>query len=76
MARNMKILEYENLDLYVKVTNSGYYLTEYKDEASLFSPIDVGLIKIIDKKLFSILVDDYVRFDKGYRKGHLVWREV
>ena len=76
MARNMKILEYENLGLYVKVNNSGYHLTEYKDEATLFSLRDSALIKLIDKKLFNILVDDYLRFDKGYRKGHLVLREV
>lgn len=74
--KKMKILEYENLGLYVKVNNSGYYLTEYKDEATLFSPRDSALIKLIDEKLFNILVDDYLRFDKGYRKGHLIARDV
>lgn len=69
----MTILEYENLGLYVKFTNSGFYLTEYKDDATTFGkPLnDLDLKntrKSIDRQLFGKI--DF------YRKGHLFVREV
>lgn len=68
-----RILEYENLGLFIKFSNAGYSLTEYKDEATTFGkPLnDLDLKntrKWIDKQLFSKI--DF------YRKGHLVVREV
>ena len=69
----MRILEYDNLGLFIKFTNSGFYLTEYKDEATTFGkPLnDLDLKntrKFIDKQLFGEI--DF------YRKGHLVVREM
>ena len=66
-----RILEYENLGLFVKHSNSGYSLTEYKEEATTFGkPVnDLDLKntrRFIDKQLFGKI--DF------YRKGHLVVR--
>ena len=66
-----RILEYENLGLFVKFSNSGYSLTEYEDDATTFGkPMnDLDLKKtrdFIDKQLFGKI--DF------YQKGHLVVR--
>ena len=66
-----RILEYENLGLFVKFSNSGYSLTEYEDDATTFGkPVnDLDLKntrRFIDNQLFGKI--DF------YRKGHLVVR--
>ena len=66
-----RILEYENLGLFVKFSNSGYSLTEYADEASTFgkpmNDLDLkNTRRFIDNQLFGKI--DF------YRKGHLVVR--
>ena len=66
-----RILEYENLDLFVKFSNSGYSLTEYEDEATTFgkpmNDLDLkNTRRFIDNQLFGKI--DF------YRKGHLVVR--
>ena len=68
------ILEYDDLGLFIKHSNSGYSLTEYRDEACTFNEPqnDKGLKNVrrfIDKQLFG-KVDDF------YRKGHLVVRKL
>lgn len=68
----MKILEYENLGLYVGFANSGYFITPNKDDAAEFgTPQNDQDLKNtrrrIDKQLFGNV--DF------YRKGHLVVRE-
>lgn len=67
----MKILEYENLGLFVAHNNSGYSLTEYKDEATTFgkpmNDLDLkNTRRFIDNQLFGKI--DF------YQKGHLVVR--
>ena len=67
----MRILEYENLGLFVKHSNSGYSLTEYKDDATTFgkpmNDLDLkNTRRFIDNQLFGKI--DF------YRKGHLVVR--
>ena len=69
-----RILEYDDLGLYVKFSNSGYSLTEYIDEVCCFNKCKndetlKNTRKFIDKQLFG-KVDDF------YRKGHLRVREV
>ena len=66
-----RILEYENLGLFVKFSNSGYSLTEYKDNATTFGkPVNDLDLKhtreVIDNQLFGKI--DY------YQKGHLIVR--
>lgn len=68
----MRILEYENLGLFIGFSNSGYYITSNKDEAAEFgTPQNDQDLKNsrrrIDKQLFGKV--DF------YRKGHLVVRE-
>lgn len=63
-----RILEYENLGLFIKFSNAGYSLTEYIDEACDFgkpqNDEDLKNTKrVIDKCLFGK--------DTFYRKGHL-----
>ena len=69
----MKILEYENLSLFVRSTNSGYSLTEYRDEA-----LNIGEPQN-DKDLINIRkqIDDQLCIKVPYyEKGHLVIREA
>lgn len=61
----MYVLKYEDMDLYVKHTNSGYCLTEYLDEACLFhSKTADGLLSFIDEKL--------MKTEPFYEKGKLI----
>ena len=67
----MRILEYENLGLFVAHNNSGYYLTEYKDDATTFgkpmNDLDLkNTRRFIDNQLFGKI--DF------YQKGHHVVR--
>jgi hypothetical protein len=68
----MRILEYENLGLFVGFNNSGYYITPHLDEACEFGKPQNDLElketrRRIDKQLFGKV--DF------YRKGHLCVRE-
>ena len=64
----MKILEYDNLGLFVAHNNSGYYLTEYKDEATSFSIKELnGVISFKD-----IIDNQLCNKEPFYEKGHLV----
>lgn len=69
----MRILEYENLGLFVSFNNSGFYITPYLDEACgcgepQNDPELIETRKRIDKQLFGKV--DF------YRKGHLRVREI
>lgn len=69
----MKILEYENLGLFVAHNNSGYYLTEYKDEATTFSGKELEPTKISFK---NIIDNQLCNKEPFYEKGHLVTVEI
>ena len=69
----MRILEYENLGLYISYSNSGYAITQYKDEACTFgkpqNDLDLSNTRRrIDRELFGKI--DF------YRKGHLTVKEI
>lgn len=69
----MKILEYENLGLFVAHNNSGYYLTEYKDEATTFSSKELEPTKVSFK---GIIDNQLCNKEPFYEKGHLVAVEI
>lgn len=69
----MKILEYENLGLFVAHNNSGYYLTEYKDEATTFSSKELVSCKVSFK---DIIDNQLCNKEPFYEKGHLVIVEI
>ena len=65
----MKILEYENLGIYIRWSSNSYSITTYKDEACTFGGESlVNTKNLIDNQLFGKV--DY------YEKGHLVEREI
>lgn len=63
------VLEYDNLGLYVRFSNSGYYLTEYLDEATTFNRCGTAMIQFIDNQLLKSEIP-------FYQKGKLVLKEV
>ena len=69
----MKILEYENLGLFVAHNNSGYYLTEYKDDATTFSSKELEPTKVSFKDIIDNQLSNKEPF---YEKGHLVIVEI
>lgn len=69
----MKILEYENLGLFVAHNNSGYYLTEDKDEATTFSSKELEPTKVSFK---DIIDNQLCNKEPYYEKGHLVTIEI
>lgn len=65
----MKILEYENLGIFIRWQNNSFSITTYKDEACTFGGNSLlNTKKMIDNELFGKV--DF------YRKGHLVEREI
>ena len=78
----MKILEYEDLGLFVAHNNSGYYLTEYKDEATTFASKELEPTTFAGKELkkfisFKDIIDNQLcNKEPFYEKGHLVIVEM
>ena len=69
----MRILEYENLGLFVAHNNSGYSLTEYKDEATTFGKP----VNDLDLKNTRRFIDNQLcNKEPFYEKGHLVIVEI
>lgn len=65
----MKILEYENLGIYIRWSSNSWSITSYKNDACTFSSGSLANTKtLIDNQLFDKI--DY------YQKGHLVEREM
>lgn len=69
----MRILEYEDLGLFVKHSNSGFSLTEYKDEACDFgNPINDPDLKSARDRVDAAISEK----DPVYEKGRLRVREI
>lgn len=66
----MMILEYDNLGLFVKHNNSGYSLTEYKDEASSFSNCEVK------GRTLELIENQLSKGDDFFKKGCLIAKEI
>jgi hypothetical protein len=68
-----RILEYENLGLFVKFSNSGYSLTEYEDDATTFGKP----MNDLDLKNTRRFIDNQLcNKEPFYEKGHLVIVEI